>query len=121
MFINSFGAVGECLFHLDIAANPADWFYFDIIINRGGLDGYCKGLARAAHHPCRQLTVGVLVAAGYRGCADASFCAIGRRCVSAMAIIAGASGDCITDISGFADMGWQNCPPKIANGNAAGR
>ena len=59
--------------------------------------------------------------AGYRGCADAGFCAIGRRCVSAMAIIAGASGDCITDISGFADMGWQNCPPKIANGNAAGR
>ncbi len=62
MLFYSFGAVGECLFHLDIAANPADWFYFDIIINRGGLDGYCKGLARAAHHPCRQLTVGVLVA-----------------------------------------------------------
>ena len=59
--------------------------------------------------------------AGYRGCADAGFCAIGRRCVSAMAIIAGASGDCITDIGGVAGMGWQNRPPKIANGNAAGR
>ena len=120
MLFYSFGAVGECLFHLDIAANPADWFYFDIIINRGGLDGYCKGLARAAHHPCRQLTVGVLVAQDIAVAPMLVF-AQSARCVSAMAIIAGASGDCITDISGFADMGWQNCPPKIANGNAAGR
>ena len=51
MFINSFGAVGECLFQLDIAANPADRFYFDIIINGGGLDGIAR--AWPEPHPCR--------------------------------------------------------------------
>ena len=61
MLLYSFGVVGECLFQLDIAANPADRFYFDIIINGGGLDGIAR--AWPEPHPyAGQLTVGVLVA-----------------------------------------------------------
>ena len=105
MFINSFGAVGECLFQLDIAANPADRFYFDIIINGGGLDGIAR--AWPEPHPCRPADRWRAGGAGYRGCADAGFCTIGHRCVAAMAIIAGAGGDCISDIGGVAGMDWR--------------
>ena len=105
MFINSFGAVGECLFQLDIATNPADRFYFDIIINGGGPDGIAR--AWPEPHPCRPADRWRAGGAGYHGCADAGFCAIGHRCVAAMAIIAGAGGDCISDISGVAGMDWR--------------
>ena len=83
------------------------------------------GIVRAWPEPrtthAGQLTVGVLVAQDIAVAPMLVFAQSAARCVSAMAIIAGAGGDCITDIGGFADMGWQNCPPKIANGNAAGR
>jgi len=105
MFINSFGAVGECLFQLDIAANPADRFYFDIIINGGGPDGIAR--AWPEPDPCRPADRWCAGGAGYRGCADAGFCTIGHRCVAAMAIIAGAGGDCISDIGGVAGMDWR--------------
>ena len=98
MVINSFGAVGECLFQLDIAANPADRFYFDIIINGNGLDGIT--MAWLEPHPCRPVDRWRAGGAGYRSCVDAGFCTIGHRCVAAMAIIAGAGGDCISDIGG---------------------
>ena len=120
MLFYSFGAVGECLFQLDIAANPADRFYFDIIINGGGLDGIARAWPEPRTH-AGQLTVGVLVAQDIAVVPMLVFAQSAARCVAAMAIIAGAGGDCITDIGGVADMGWQNCPPKIANGNAAGR
>jgi len=84
----SFGAVGECLFQLDIAASPADRLYFDIIFNGGGLDGIAR--ARPEPYPCRPADRGCAGGAGYRGGADVGFRTIGRRCVSAMAIIAGA-------------------------------
>ena len=57
-------------------------------------------------HPCRPADRWRAGGAGYRGCADAGFCAIGHRCVAAMAIIAGAGGDCISDIGGVAGMDW---------------
>jgi Kef-type K+ transport system membrane component KefB len=57
-------------------------------------------------HPCRPADRWRAGGAGYRGCADAGFCTIGHRCVAAMAIIAGAGGDCISDIGGVAGMDW---------------
>jgi Kef-type K+ transport system membrane component KefB len=61
LLLYSFGAVGECLFQLNIAANPADRFYCDIIINGGGPDGVLQGLGQSRTH-AGQLTVGALVA-----------------------------------------------------------
>lgn len=104
MLLCSFGVVGECLIQLDIAANPADRFHFDIIINGGGLDGIARACPEP--HPCRPVDRWRAGGAGYRGCADAGFCPIGHRCVAAMAIIAGAGGDCISDIGGVAGMDW---------------